>query len=134
MIKADAEKLYFNLDIRYPKNGDADVVYHQLHTALSSYGMEILVHRTTDMLYVPKDSELVRKLMEVYREGTGEDPEPKAIGGGTYAKMFKNMVAFGPMFPGEPDVAHQPNEQMPVENLMKSIELTAAAMAELAKK
>ena len=128
------QKINLNLDIRYPKNGDADVVYHQLHTALSSYGMEILVHRTTDMLYVPKDSELVRKLMEVYREGTGEDPEPKAIGGGTYAKMFKNMVAFGPMFPGEPDVAHQPNEQMPVENLMKSIELTAAAMAELAKK
>ena len=48
--------------------------------------------------------------------------------------MFKNMVAFGPMFPGEPDVAHQPNEQMSIENLMKSIELTAAAMAELARK
>lgn len=134
VIEYTEEEMNLNLDIRYPKNGDADVVYHQLHTALSSYGMEILVHRTTDMLYVPKDSELVRKLMEVYREGTGEDPEPKAIGGGTYAKMFKNMVAFGPMFPGEPDVAHQPNEQMPVENLMKSIELTAAAMAELAKK
>lgn len=128
------DEMSMNLDIRYPKNGDHDRVYQQMKEAFSSYGMEILVHRTTDMLYVPKDSELVRKLMEVYREGTGEDPQPKAIGGGTYAKMFKNMVAFGPMFPGEPDIAHQPNEQMPVENLMKSIELTAAAMAELAKK
>ena len=128
------EEMSLNLDIRYPKNGDAEEVYAKMKAALAAYDMEILVHRTTDMLYVPKDSELVQKLMEVYREGTGKDPEPKAIGGGTYAKMFKNMVAFGPMFPGEPDVAHQPNEQMSVENLMKSIELTAAAMAELAKK
>ena len=52
------------------------------------------------MLYVPQESELVQKLMKVYREGTGEaDAKPKAIGGGTYAKMFKNMVAFGPSSP-----------------------------------
>ncbi len=134
VIDYTEEEMSLNLDIRYPKNGDANLVYQKMKEALASYGMEILEHRTTEMLYVPKDSELVQKLMEVYQEGTGEKAEPKAIGGGTYAKMFKNMVAFGPMFPGEPDVAHQPNEQMTVENLMKSIELTAAAMAELAKK
>ena len=87
------------------------------------------------MLYVPQDSELVQKLMKVYREGTGEaDAKPKAIGGGTYAKMFKNMVAFGPVFPGDPDIVHQPNEAMEVEKLMKSIKLVAAAMAEMGRK
>ena len=54
-----------NLDIRYPKNGDADLVYWQMKSALTAYDMDILEHRTTEMLYVPKDSELVQKLMEV---------------------------------------------------------------------
>ena len=48
--------------------------------------------------------------------------------------MFRNMVAFGPMFPGEADVAHQPNEHMEVDKLMKAIQLTAAAMVEMATK
>ena len=45
-----------------------------------------------------------------------------------------HSIAFGPMFPGDKDVAHQPDEPMSIEKLMKCIELTAAAMAELAKK
>ena len=44
------------------------------------------------------------------------------------------MVAFGPVFPGEPDVIHQPNECVEVEKLMRALEITAAAMYELAKK
>lgn len=134
VIEYTDKEMSVNLDIRYPKNGDHETVYHRMKEAFEAYDMEILEHRTTDMLYVPKDSELVQKLMKVYQEGTGENLQPKAIGGGTYAKMFKNMVAFGPIFPGEPDIAHQPNEHMSIEQLMKSIELTAAAMAELAKR
>ena len=85
------------------------------------------------MLYIPKDSELIEKLMAVYEEGTGDVAEPKAIGGGTYAKMFSNMAAFGPVFPGDPEVAHQPDERAEIGKLMKSIGLTAAAMAEMSK-
>ena len=88
VIDYTEEEMKFNLDIRYPKNGDADLVYRQMKSALTAYDMDILEHRTTEMLYVPKDSELVQKLMEVYREGTGEDTEPKAIGGGTYACLL----------------------------------------------
>lgn len=135
VIEANAEKLYFNLDIRYPKNGDKDEIYQNVDRALQEAGLLLLDFGHTDMLYVPQDSELVQKLMKVYREGTGEaDAKPKAIGGGTYAKMFKNMVAFGPVFPGDPDIVHQPNEAMEVEKLMKSIKLVAAAMAEMGRK
>ena len=47
--------------------------------------------------------------------------------------MFANMAAFGPVFPGDPEVAHQPDERAEINQLMKSIGLTAAAMAEMAK-
>ncbi len=127
------QEMYLNLDIRYPKNGRKEEVKNHLEQALESYGLKLLESRSVDMLYIPKDSELIRKLMAVYQEGTGEVREPKAIGGGTYAKMFANMAAFGPVFPGDPEVAHQPDERAEINQLMKSIGLTAAAMAEMAK-
>lgn len=134
VISYTEEEMSMNLDIRYPKNGDHEEVRRKMEEALSGYGLELMERRTTDMLYVPKESELIQKLLKVYEEGVGEKAEPQAIGGGTYAKMFRNMVAFGPMFPGEADVAHQPNEHMEVDKLMKAIQLTAAAMVEMATK
>ena len=127
------EEVYLNLDIRYPKNGKAEEVRNKLDKALSAYGLELFEGRSVNMLYIPKDSELIQKLMAVYEEGTGDISEPKAIGGGTYAKMFSNMAAFGPVFPGDAEVAHQPDERVEIGKLMKSIGLTAAAMAEMSK-
>ena len=102
--------------------------------AAAEYTLGARIEQTGKLVYVPKDSELVQKLMKVYKEETGRDDEPIAIGGGTYAKAFDNMVAFGPIFPGEPDVIHQPNEYGEVDSLMKSFQIVAAAMYELAKK
>ena len=95
---------------------------------------DVLRKNNHKILYVPKDSELVTKLVHVYEEETGEHLEPLAIGGGTYAKKFPNMVAFGPVFPGEADVIHQPDEHVEVEKLLRALQITAAAMYELAKK
>lgn len=40
----------------------------------------------------------------------------------------------GPVFPGEADVIHQPDEHVEVEKLLRALQITAAAMYELAKK
>ena len=44
-----------------------------------------------------------------------------------------NTVAFGPMFPGDPDVVHQPNEYIEVEKLIKNAKIYGHALYELAK-
>ena len=97
-------------------------------------GLEAERTSSVPYLYIPQDSELVVKLMKVYREETGRDEKPLAIGGGTYAKAFKNMAAFGPMFPDAPACIHQPNECVAVDELIKSIQIITAAMYELAQK
>lgn len=128
------EKMEVSLDIRYPKNGEHGPVYGAVERALARYGLEILECSIEKLLYVPKDSELVQKLMRVYERETGRSEKPMAIGGGTYAKMFPNMVAFGPAFPDEPETIHQPDECVSVDSLMLSVWLCAAAMVELAVK
>ena len=134
VVKYDGEEMSFTLDIRYPKNGDAEVIDDKVINRVNSYNFDVLKKTNNKLLYVPKDSELVSKLVKVYEAQTGDKREPIAIGGGTYAKEFPNMVAFGPVFPGEPDVIHQPNERVAVEQLIRAAQVTAAAMYELAKK
>lgn len=134
IVQYDGKEMSLTLDIRYPKNASPEQVQKNTEAAAAASGLSVLHKTSAPLLYVPKDSELVQKLMKVYREATGRDDQPLAIGGGTYAKAFKNMVAFGPGFPGGPEVAHQPDEYIEVEALMKSLQISAAAMYEMARR
>lgn len=134
VIKCDENELSFALDIRYPNSTTEEEVLTTGKKAIAEYGMDVDVEAHS-LLYVPKDSELIQKLSKVYQVQTGDtEAQPIAIGGGTYAKSFDNMVAFGPIFPGEEEVIHAPNEFAVMDNLVKSIQITAAAMYELAQK
>ena len=134
IIEYTKEKVFFTLDIRYPKNATPEAIEKAVSDKLAQYQMELVGKSVAPLLYVPKDSELVTKLVKVYTEETGDVREPLCIGGGTYAKEFPNMVAFGPIFPGDPEIIHQPNERVEISKLMKATQITAAAMYELAKK
>ena len=133
IVSFTEEEVYFTLDIRFPKNGSHADVTKALEALEEPYGLSVLRKGESKMLYVPQDSELVQKLMGVYRDMTGRDDKPMAIGGGTYAKEFPNMVAFGPCFEGDEDVIHAPNEGVSVERLILSIAISTAALYELAQ-
>ena len=134
VLNYDGENMSLTLDIRYPKTATAEVVDPAVEAVAKEYGLEILGTSGAKCLYVPQDSELVVKLMDVFKTMTGRDDKPMAIGGGTYAKHFPNMVAFGPCFVEDPSVIHQPNEFAEISKLMQGIQMFGAAMYELAQK
>ena len=82
--------------------------------------------------YVPASSELVRGLLDAYHEVTGLEKKALSTGGGTYARMLEMGVAFGASFPGDPDMAHQADERISVDSLMKSLKIFAYAIVKLA--
>ena len=72
--------------------------------------------------------------MKIYRKHTGDmSSKPMVIGGGTYARAMENIVAFGARFPGEPELGHQKNERISVDDLVKLAKIYAEAIYELAK-
>ena len=71
-------------------------------------------------------------LLEVYRDATGANAPPKCIGGGTSAKMLPNVVAFGPLFAGDPVTEHQPDECIDLERLVQNAQIIANAIVKLA--
>ena len=69
--------------------------------------------------------------MRVYNDIMGTEEHPYAIGGGTYARHLKEGVAFGMLFPGEPELEHQPNESIDIENFYRAARIYAYAIAAL---
>ncbi len=84
--------------------------------------------------YVPEEDELVQALLSVYQKHTNDFSKVLSTGGGTYARVMKKGVAFGMLYPGEPDVAHQADEYVVVENLVKAAAIYAEAIVTLAGK
>lgn len=135
LIKYEVGKITLTINVRYPIKTSSKEVYDGIRKNLEGTKLELVEGKgDTKPLYVPKDNFLVEKLMDVYRKETGdEESQPITIGGGTYARVMENAVAFGPMFPGQEDVAHQKDEYISIEHLMKITKIYAHALYELAK-
>lgn len=82
--------------------------------------------------YVSEEDELIQTLLQVYRKYSNDYSKPLSTGGGTYARVMKKGVAFGMLFPGEVDVAHQADEFVDIENLIKAAAIYAEAIVNLA--
>ncbi len=117
-------------DCRYPVFFDDRMISTTVARRLSPAGFEMDPVSVSAPHHVPESSELVQKLIGVYNEVTGEKAKPFAIGGGTYARHLKEGVAFGMLFPGEPELAHQAEEYITLETYYKAARIYAYAIAE----
>lgn len=121
------------INLRYPVSFNQEGAKNKLGDKLKKNGFSIQTLSHSKPHYVDKESFLVKTLSKVYEGQTGEKAELIAIGGGTYARSLEAGVAFGPLFPGREDIAHQKDEYMYIDDLLKAIALYAEAIYELAK-
>ena len=132
VLKIDQDEIRLTINIRYPATLKEDDIYNGIETINRGYEIERVDH--LNPLYVPKDHELVEVLMDVYGEFTGDrKSKPLVIGGATYARTVPNCVAFGPVFPHEASVEHQPNEFFNIDSMIKSAKMYAEAIYRLCK-
>ena len=132
-IEGNGETFSLKINYRYPVTYSYEDCGPAFNEAFRQAGftLDSEVHKAK--LYIPADSQLVSSLMKVYTEQTGLEGSPKSIGGGTYAKAISNLLAFGPIFPGDEIREHKPDEYISIESLVKNAQIIAAAMYELAK-
>jgi predicted dipeptidase len=126
----DVERV--SVDIRIPVTVDKEEVVAKLRAAAAEYGLEYREYDWLASLYVPLDHPLVRTLMQVYQDVTGdENSKPMVSGGATYARTMPNCVAYGALFPGKEQTEHQPNEAVVLDDLYKAMEVYAYALYKL---
>ena len=132
LIEGDAQHLWVKLNYRYPVTMERADCQPAVQAAFEAAGWALDGQVHKEKLYYPAETPLVSALLEVYRDATGDNAPPKCIGGGTYAKMLPNVVAFGPLFAGDPVTEHQPDECIDLERLMQNAQIIANAIVKLA--
>ena len=83
-------------------------------------------------IYMELEDEMPSAFLKAYIDETGDDKtKPLVIGGGTYAKMFNNILAFGGQFPSDENTMHQANEKFSIDSFMKMARIYAKAIYSL---
>lgn len=121
------------LDTRYPVSYREEQILAGI-SAILPQDVTMVFRGGKAPLHVDADSKLIKILQWVYEKHTGEDAKLISIGGGTYARALDNAVAFGPVFPGQPELAHQQDEHISTAHLQKLMEIYADAILMLADK
>ncbi|EPY2305120.1 dipeptidase PepV [Clostridium sporogenes] len=132
-ISMENNEIKMTLNLRYPVTYKAEDLMEKFNKKIEGTGIKVENFQDQKPLYFDDKHPLIKSLQKVYKEQTGKEPELLAIGGGTYAKEMPNIVAFGPLFPGEPDVIHKKDEYIELENLVLNAKIYGHAIYELAK-
>ena len=121
-----------DVSLRYSVSYDFDRNLTKCQALLKEKAIAVDVVSNSKPHYIEESDELIQSLSRVYERQTGEKATLLSIGGGTYARVLKKGVAFGMLFPGEKDVAHQVDEFVDIPNLIKAVAIYADAICELA--
>lgn len=135
LIKYDGENVKIGMNVRYPRNYDFQAGEVKLKEAARAFDLEYVCVENKGPHYVSPNDELIKSLYSAYVKYTGDTKnEIFTIGGGTYARQLKKAVAFGALFPGEEELAHQPNEYLIIDQMIKAIAIYAESIVLLAGK
>lgn len=142
IIRIENGHAHILIDIRYPNDTTPEKILAGFESACKELGGSIkaAIEYQGDPLFVDPNSKLVKDLMASYAKYSKDTfTPPIAIGGGTYAKMFDNFVAFGPEKPWiKPPKGmkiggcHAADEAISVDALKEAIAIYADAIERLA--
>jgi dipeptidase D len=140
VLRSEGEQVTLRINMRRPEGKDVEAFDKALTTARLKLAKDWkLLTEPKDTRYVGKpalvdpEGVLVKTLLEIYREATGDAAaQPISIRGGTYARLFEGAVSFGPSLPGRPYRGHAPDEYLEVESLGLILKTTMQATLRLA--
>jgi len=132
-INYDGKIGKIGVNIRYPRNYEFDKNEKKIAKSAEDLKLNYVPAGNSKPHYVSPDDELVKSLHEAYMKYTGDhDTKIMSIGGGTYARILKKAVAFGPNLPGNEDLAHQPNEYLVIKDMLTAASIYAESICVLA--
>lgn len=91
--------LHQSVDSRYPTTFSCAQFEEGLSATAARFGATYATDNDTEPFYIDPNGQEIQRLIGVYNDVTGDDRKPFTIGGGTYAREFKNAAAFGPEMP-----------------------------------
>ena len=106
-------KFEVRINSRLPFTTDTPTMVEQIKNTVGE-NVNVDLKSTADGFKMDENSKMIKALMKAYSEVTGDtESKPICSAGGTYAREFKNCVAFGPEMNGYGEmIIHEPNERI----------------------
>ena len=132
IVKTEDGIISCTIDIRVPVTLKAADVRAMCEEKLEDENGYIEIGEIGDPLFFPRESPLVNALYKAYVDVTGDtEHEPMVIGGGTYAKSLKNIIAFGPEKLGMDYHIHSADEFILVSEMEEAVLIYMEAIKNL---
>ena len=133
ILTADEAGVTIGFDIRYPASMTFEQLTGPIDERMGALGFAVKERSNALGHYIAPETELVSTLMDVYGELSGDRAsKPISIGGGTYAREFKNAVAVGVTRPDRPDLCHIANENILLSEMLFNTRFMAECLKRLA--
>ena len=134
--------LTISVDSRYPVPMDGAKLEADLRAAWAKLNFAVKEFDLSEPFYIPVEDPRVTALMSLYKDVTGRDDPPYAMGGGTYSRAVPGAISFGPGMPGTKSDysaflpeghggAHGRDEVLPINKMLTCCKIYVAALAEL---
>jgi succinyl-diaminopimelate desuccinylase len=133
VIKVTENYGELSFNIRYPVTDSYERIVDVFKKQGNNFNLNVASFKNQPPLFVAENEPIITKLIKVYEDFTGEKGYTLSIGGGTYARAMDKGVAFGPYFPGMEDIAHQANEFIGIDHIVKLARIYGRAIYELAR-
>lgn len=132
IVKTTDGVISCSIDIRVPVTFKKDDILKLVDGKLEDENGRIEITEIGEALFYPRESPLVNALYKAYVDVTGDtENEPMVIGGGTYAKSLKNIIAFGPEKLGVDYRIHGADEYILVSEMEEAVEIYMEAIKNL---
>ena len=120
------------IDLRFPYGEDAQRIIDTLDKLAAERGGRTVMTDALPAVFVSRERPFLKVFEDAYEDISGFVNEFTVAYGGSYAKAMPNIVSWGPLFPGEEDVCHMPNEYIDLKNMLISTKIFARSIGEIA--
>lgn len=130
-----------NFDMRVPIRVDCNEVKDAMSKHFATFGFAQTHDHIFPSKYTDPSSDWVQELTRISNEVLHQDEQPYVVGGGTYARKFKNAVSFGTKIKGEKPLfaenkgnPHQCDECVSIHSLLQGIKIYVKSIVYLDEK
>ena len=113
LLRVEDGLIRLSVDIRHPETAAADHIAETVRRAVEPYGFTLAPIHPEKSVYQDKNGPVMQSLLAAYRQETG------------------NIIAFGPVFPGEESREHQADEYIALDNIERLRRIYAQAFQNL---
>lgn len=132
-LEAQDNQVLFHVTLSYPGGITIEEILEKIRLKAKEGNLLVETELNYNPVVFDKDSEMVKALQHCYETVTGLDGTPVTTTGGTYAKAMPGIVPFGPSFPGQKGIGHNPNEWMNVEDIVTNAKIYALSLYHLSQ-